>query len=563
MRISETGMELKKKRVIQAIALVIIATATPLIAFADTEPAPPPPGSEWSASVDVSDSCTVNDSDGVAHSYTGFLAVCALKKSVDIGAVTSVSLSNAFPSLGLFVTAIGGVAANPASEYWALYKNGSFASVGVTQLSIAAGDTIVLELHDFSDTYLGSRLTITINSVTSSSSSSGSSSSGTSANGVIIASDFDVPKAVSFLVAAQQGDGSMPTWLLSDWTALALASYGPSGARDKLRDYLQSSSPAMTNVTDYERHAMALLALGIDPYTGTGTDYITSIVEAFDGVQIGDPVLVNDDIFAVFPLLHAGYARSDDMLERIQIRIVGAQLPDGSWEGSVDLTAAALQALALFERTSNVKTAIDRAEGYLASQQRSDGGFGNSFSTAWVMQAIAAIGDSHTVWTKGLYRTPRYYFSELQQADGGVEKLDTPSNTRLWATAYAIPGVLGKTWDSIMVSFPKPVPATIPEGELATSTLEVTDAALVETRETDALESEPLADTPQETVEPELQENPVPVTASAAEQTASAVLAGSDTLAWGFAALLAFLTILAVIYSLLHGDRSRLEEKRS
>jgi hypothetical protein len=551
-----------KKRRAQVLAGILIAASVPFIVFADTEPEPPPPppGDEWSASVDVPDTCTVNDSDGAAHTYTGFLGICALQESIESGAIASASLSNAFPTFGLFVTAVNGISANPASEYWALYKNGSFASVGVTQLSIAAGDVIVLELHDFSDTYLDARLTITVNSLVSSPAGSGSSGSGAGTTGIkIIAPDFDVPKAIAFLTAAQSPDGGLPSWLLSDWTAFAFASYGGGGI-DALREHAKRSAPAMTNVTDYERHAMALMALGIDPYIGTGTDYITPIVTAFDGTQVGDPVLVNDDIFAVFPLLHAGYMKTDDMLVKIRDGIVAAQKPDGSWEGSVDLTASAVQALTLFDRVLEVKTAIDRAEGYLVASQKDDGGFGNSFSTAWAMQAIAGIGDSHMVWTKGLYRTPRYYLSERQQRDGGVETSDTPSNTRLWATAYAIPGVLGKTWDSIMESFPKPLPpqpvASTPDTASSTPESTVLESIVANTPapEPEQHLAEELP-TEQETVES--------TTTTASAQVAGAGVIGINEFAWGFTALLALLLIIAVAYSLLRGDRAKAQEKRA
>lgn len=534
--------------------IVLCSLLLALPANVGAQIAPPPPGSVWTATVDVPAQCTVNDSDGVAHSYTGFLGICALQKTVESGAISSVSLSNAFPALGLFVTAIGGVAANPASEYWALYQNGSFALVGVTQMTVSAGDTILFELHDFADAYLGSSLTITVNSLVSSPSVATTTPSGSGIK--LIASDFDVAKAVAFLVAEQQEDGSMPTWLLSDWTAFALASYGPSGARDKLRDYLKQSTPGMTNVTDYERHAMALLSLGINPYVGAGADYITPIVAAFDGAQVGDPVLVNDDIFAVFPLLHAGYLR-DPMLESIKGVIVRAQKADGSWEGSVDLTAAAVQALALFDRTLDVERAIDRAEGYLASQQKEDGGFGNSFSTAWAMQAISAMGDSHTTWTKALYHTPRYYLSELQQKDGGVEPADAGQNARLWATAYAVPGVLGKTWDSILASFPKPPPPTPPT---ATTTPEIATTSAVATSVSDtasgtAAESatqEGPALTPDEILGSESE-----APATTADQVAAVGSIEVNEFAWGIAALVALITIIAVIYSLLRGRRRK------
>ena len=67
-------------------------------------------------------------------------------------------------------------------------------------------------------------------------------------------------------------------------------------------------SDSSVSVTDYERHAMALMTLGINPYNGTSVNYIQKIVDSFDGNQIGDPSLINDDVFAIFPLVKSGYS---------------------------------------------------------------------------------------------------------------------------------------------------------------------------------------------------------------------------------------------------------------
>ena len=456
-------------RTLAGLVISIVFVATPV--FADIV-----------ASVNVPDHCTVVDTDGVSHTYSGqYFGICALQAAVDSGAIAGARFSNAFPSFGLFVTSVGGVSADEMSQYWALYQNGNFASLGLSQLPVAEGDAITLELHDFSDTFLGSRFTLNISSLVS---ATLSASAAASVGGGIenIASDFDVTKAVLFLKSFQNADGALPEALLSDWAAFAFTSHDIGDARMKLRGYFLQWKPELSKTTDYERHAMALLALGINPYTGTATDYITPIVEAFDGTQVGDPSLVNDDIFAIFPLSHAGYRTEEDMLGRIRDTVIAAQRPDGSWEGSVDLTAAAIQALSLFERTGATWIALSRAEGYLSSQQADDGGFGNSFSTAWAMQAVSAIGDSHTIWAKQIYRTPRYYFSALQQKDGGVDTDTTDSFTRLWATAYAVPGVSGRTWDSLMEHFPKPAAATpepISVAAVATTTATSTEAAVL------------------------------------------------------------------------------------
>ena len=483
------------------------------------------------SSVNVPLECTVVDTDGVSHTYAmQYRGICALFAAREGGAVSAYTLQNF--SFGLFLQSLNGITPG-ATEYWALYKNGVEAAVGLTDMIVVQGDTLLFRLTDFTtNEQLGAPVEFSIGSLVAPAAVSRQSGGGIEN----IAPDFDVTKAVLFLKSFQNADGALPEALLSDWAAFAFKSHDIGDARMKLREYFLRWKPALTKATDYERHAMALLALGIDPYIGTGTDYITPIVEAFDGTQVGDPSLINDDIFAVFPLLHAGYRSEDEMPRRIRDGIIAAQRPDGSWEGSVDLTAAAIQALSLFERTGATQIALSRADGYLSSQQAENGGFGNSFSTAWVLQAIAAIGDSHTIWAKQIYRTPRYYFSALQQKDGGVETPTVDSFTRLWVTAYAVPGVMGRTWDSLMGHSKKP--ATTTPGEVSvvvattTTTTSIQEAALIQvTPEFTAAAipaTEPTTEISGETVE--ISSNPA--TSTAESQTAAAVGAADANGTW-------------------------------
>ena len=249
--------------------------------------------------------------------------------------------------------------------------------------------------------------------------------------------------------------------MLTDWAAIAFASVGNSSAKTKLRDYLRTASPSLSHVTDYERHAMALQALGINPYTGTAQDYIAPITGAFDGTQIGDTSLDNDDIFAIFPLMHAGYTTNDEIIQKTSAFIVARQKTDGSWDESVDVTAAAIQALSLTSSLPGVPDAIVEGKAYLHEEQREDGGWENSFSTSWALQAIAALDESESSWTPG-NDTPEEFLASLQQSDGGVDSMSTSDTMRTWATAYAIPAARQKTWDDVLASFKKPIGATDP-----------------------------------------------------------------------------------------------------
>lgn len=435
---------------------VVISFFLPAVLLADTVPAPSggPSGNEWSATVDVPSSCTVTDTDSATHTYSGeYYAICALQAGLNAASIASLGFSNAFPSFGLFVESINGVTAHSNSQYWALYRNGSFASLGVTQLPVAAGDSIVLELHDFSDVFQNSRLTVTINSLVRSSDSSGTHT--TSGGGVWYHAPFDVPRAIAYLESVQNSDGSFGSPMLTDWVAIASAAENSAPLRQRLAAYYAIRPIISDVVTENERHAMALLALGINPYSGTSVDYITPIVRSFDGKQIGDPSLANDDIFAVFPLLHAGYTLQDQILASTTEFIISQQAADGSWAESVDMTAAAIQVMRLLPDTGAHRHVVSKAVGYLRSKQRTDGGFGDPYSSSWMLQAIAAMQGTSSDWQQEL-RTPDYYLATLQEADGGV--MASTTNERVWATAYAIPGIRRATWDSLLESFPKPEP---------------------------------------------------------------------------------------------------------
>ncbi len=301
--------------------------------------------------------------------------------------------------------------------------------------------------------------------------------------GGIVHFQLNVPNALAYLASKQNSDGSFNAPLYSDWVAIAFAASDPGEAKTKLRNYLLTASPTLSSATDYERHAMALMALGINPYSGTPTDYIAPIVAAFDGIQIGYTTLATDDIFALFPLLNAGYSANDDIIKKTVAFILSAQTTSGSWDGSVDVTAAAIQALSLVPSLPGVSTSLSKAESYLRAQQQINGGFGNSFSTSWTLQAIAALQQPASNWSPSSL-TPNDYLASLQQSDGGVDAAAVSADNRVWATAYAVPASMGKTWSSLLSSFSKPSSATGGGSVLGSSTSTSATTTLVSTATT-------------------------------------------------------------------------------
>ena len=270
----------------------------------------------------------------------------------------------------------------------------------------------------------------------------------------------DISKALNFLSVKQQNDGSFGGGLYTDWAAIALAT-GPNNTnRNALSTFMRSGTPNLSSITDYERHAMALMALGINPYSGTEINCISPIVSSFDGTQIGDVNLINDDIFALFPLLKSGYSVNDVIINSTTLHIISTQKENGSWNDSVDMTAAAIQALSQVRTVSGASDALQKARAYIIGKQVSDGGFGSVFSTSWVIQAFNSLGEYPADIKNSSGKSPLDSLAEIQAPDGGFE-VDGSNSTRIWSTSYAIPAILNRTWSSLLSSFSKPQKSTV------------------------------------------------------------------------------------------------------
>lgn len=306
-----------------------------------------------------------------------------------------------------------------------------------------------------------------------------STSTATSSNTTSTTTAFDLAHAVAFLISKQNSDGSFADSLRTDWAALALAARNASTLATT-RSYLSSHSAPLASVTDFERHAIALEAVNIDPYRGSPQDTITPIVKAFDGTQIGDPSQDNDDIFALIALTHAGYSQTDPIIQKIATFVIAHQQSNGSWDNSPDMTAAGIQALGPLYAIPGYGQSLGMASGYITSAQQSDGGWGNVDSTSWVQTAINSInnGDpSHAITPTVNGKTAMNALAAAQQSDGGVQPLSDDTNTRVWSTSYAIVAASGADWISLLHSFSIPTSAngssavTLTATSTATSTI--------------------------------------------------------------------------------------------
>ena len=268
---------------------------------------------------------------------------------------------------------------------------------------------------------------------------------------------FSVQNALNYLASVQSADGSFAgSSLYTDWAGIAIGAAGESGIiRTNILLYMNARNSIDSLLTENERRAIALLSLGQNPYSFNGTNYISAITNTFDGAQFGDSSLTNDDIFALIPLASAGYTANDEIITKDITFILGKQLSNGSWENSVDLTAAAVQALYPFNSTPGVSSALATAGPYLQNAQGNDGGWGNISSSSWAGQAMNVLGAE---WTKN-GKTILDYLSTQQATDGAALAPSETLQNRIWATSYAIPAALGKPWNLIMQPVSKPIAA--------------------------------------------------------------------------------------------------------
>jgi hypothetical protein len=375
---------------------------------------------------DISVSPCDNDNDGVVDGTTAY---CALAQS-------GLSLDGSWSPYGYFLNGINGISGYADSlgdwHYWEFYTNGSYASVGMASYILSSGDSVWLNFLNPSQDDI--------------------SKSSTKGGGVLVKDKFSKEKAIDFILSKQLEDGSFGPTLYTDWASIGIAKekYLEEDDLNKIKDFYKKEKFESKNITDFERHAMALMSLGINPYDGTSVNYIKKIVDSFDGAQIGDKNLINDDIFGLIVLQNAGFTKEDEIIVKILNNIIRNQSESGSW-GSVDMTSASIQALDRFKEIPNVDTSIKKAFKFLKKNEIIKGskGFGNSFSTSWAMQAFAL----RDYYEDEIERSLKFLTRKQENEIGYIKEAGKESY--LWATAYSIPAVNGMSWNDILDDFSK------------------------------------------------------------------------------------------------------------
>lgn len=238
----------------------------------------------------------------------------------------------------------------------------------------------------------------------------------------------------------------------SDWamTALAAAGLNAADVRTSLLDpsaqdfYFEdweTNGPGGSG-TDAARGILTGVSGGIQPSRlstasdATKSNLVARIAELFDGTQIGDTGLLNDDIFGVLALHQAGAPQP--ILQRIVDYLRTRQLADGGWTwntspgapADTDMTGSVVAAFCaagvgsedpdLQQAFALLHSLQDPATGGFIAPPESFGIGVNADTTAWVTSGLIQCGidPQGPQWTTGAGKTPLDYLVSLQRPDG-------------------------------------------------------------------------------------------------------------------------------------------------
>jgi hypothetical protein len=233
-----------------------------------------------------------------------------------------------------------------------------------------------------------------------------------------------ISSALSYLHSVQKSDGRIVGVEFTEWAVMAIAAAGQNpntfttNGSPSLISYLIANKPAVDTSNPLTTGPISLFVLAMtaanqNPRSISGTDYVAALINtARNGVICGDESYLNYNWWGVMALMSAGESAGSTTVSNSVAYIVSHQNSNGGWSygigGSSDCddTAAAIMGL----RSAGVSAdspVIKSAVQYLKSQQHSDGGFGmsmapgavsNTASDAWVMGAIASVGQHPAQW---------------------------------------------------------------------------------------------------------------------------------------------------------------------
>ncbi len=304
-------------------------------------------------------------------------------------------------------------------------------------------------------------------------------------------------KGVDYLATSQSADGSVFGFSdVTDWAIIAVVANGGEPSEFSKNgvsamDYLLAhplTSAALA--TDVEKRILAIASAKEDTDDFGGLDYNALLATYHNNDQIGDEILLNDDIFGLIAI-----AAMDDptllaMAQDALDYLIANQDVNGGFSYTTDTcaycgadsndTAAAIIALEAAENlgltNADLTTAKTAAIAYLLSTQQLDGGFGydnsgfspsDGSSTSWALMALNTLGAS--VATEA--SAAQDWLLTNQNTDGGFSYgAFGYTDSDVTTTAHAVIALLGTNW--LMQPEPLQHPVVAPTTPAPTSAVQ-------------------------------------------------------------------------------------------
>lgn len=277
-------------------------------------------------------------------------------------------------------------------------------------------------------------------------------------------SDAEIASALSYLRNSQTTEGDIGGFATSAWVTMTVAAAEEDphtwkvGNNPSIVDYLEAHAGEanLSKAIDVERMILAIVAAHENPTDFGGIDFTAALKTLYEGGQIGDASLLNDDFWGVMALISAGESPSTDIIANPATFIKDNQNDDGGWSwgvggnSDVDDTACAVMALIAAGESSG-SNAITNGLNYIKSQQADNGGFlswgaTNPSTDSWAIDAIVAAEQNPTssYWTKNNNTAIDDLLGFQNTTDGSFP--DWQGKASPWVTSYAIPALLGKSY---------------------------------------------------------------------------------------------------------------------
>jgi hypothetical protein len=274
---------------------------------------------------------------------------------------------------------------------------------------------------------------------------------------------------LQYLAANQNSDGSISGFGgESEWTVEAIEAAGQNPSTfanggSSLLDFIKTDVPAAgAPVTTLERNIIAIAAAGQDPTNFGDVNYEALLESQHVDGQIGDPTLLNDDMFGIIAIDAAHATALQAEAQGALNYLLANQDADGGFSYTTtpgtgsdnNDTAAAIIAMYAAQdlglTASNLAAAQNSALTYLLGTQQTDGGFAydnfspsDGDSTAWSLMALNTIGNSVAAQAE----QARDWLLQDQNADGGFSyDAYGVTNSDTYTTANAVIALLGSTW---------------------------------------------------------------------------------------------------------------------